>query len=239
MSDENLSKPDQTIYRMKTQIEHARLLSQSGFRFHSMSGPSAFTLVEMLVVISIMAILAALIIPTARIATEKKNRSAVEAELRQLEAVIDSYKDKLGYFPPDNTNNPAQPPLYYELVGTTNNTTGSWTLSGHESISKATIRKYFNMESFMNSAATEDDVKNFHTQIKPKQRDVNSDGVVFLTVPVKGPANPLNPLRTGGAQLNTWRYDSSSTNRHNLEGYDLWAEILIAGKTNIIGNWKR
>jgi len=224
---------------MKTQIEHARLLSQSSPRFHSMFGPGAFTLVEMLVVISIMAILAALIIPTTRIVAEKKNRSAVEAELRQLEVVIDSYKDKLGYFPPDNTNNPAQPPLYYELVGTTNNATASWTLSGHEIIAKQTISTHFNMQSFMNSAATEDDVKNFHIQIKPKQRDVDSEGVVFLTVPVKGPANPLNPKRANGAQLNTWRYDSSSTNRHNLEGYDLWAEIIIAGKTNIIGNWKR
>ncbi len=229
---------------MKSQTEH---LPESPGLFRSYSTPAsaAFTLVEMLVVISIMAILAALIIPTARIASEKKNRSIVEAELHQLEVPIDHYKEKLGYYPPDNTNNPAQPPLYYELGGTVaeGNPTRSYRLlSSQETIAKDNIRKNFNMESFMNSATTEDDVKNFHAQIKAKQKDTNSDGVVFLTVPVKGPANPLNPSRTLSgrpSQLNTWRYDSSSTNRHNLESYDLWAEILIGGKTNIIGNWKR
>jgi hypothetical protein len=40
-----------------------------------------------------------------------------------------------------------------------------------------------------------------------------------------------------GKKINPWRYNAS-TPTHNPDSYDLWAEILIAGKTNIIGNWK-
>jgi hypothetical protein len=41
---------------------------------------------------------------------------------------------------------------------------------------------------------------------------------------------------------NYWHYDSSSTNRHNLNGCDLWAEYLVGNKNgyNVIltnGNW--
>ena len=229
---------------MKTQIEHLVRLLQSRVRWRSTPGSSAFTLIEMLVVISIIGILAALIIPTARIVSEKKTRSTVEAELHQLEVPIESYKSKLGFFPPDNTNNPAQPPLYYELGGAVSdrNSTVFRPLAGGAPINSSTMRTNFSLASFMNSAPSEDDVKNFHPHIKANQAATNSVGVIFFIVPAQGPSNPKNPYQIISgkpAGLNTWRYDASSTNRHNLEGYDLWAEIVIGGKTNIIGNWKR
>ena len=39
-------------------------------------------------------------------------------------------------------------------------------------------------------------------------------------------------------ETNLWHYDSSSTNRHNPSGYDLWAVYAI-GNGNVItnGNW--
>ena len=229
---------------MKPQIEYLVPHLHSRIRWHSTPGSTAFTLIEMLVVISIIGILAALIIPTARIASAKKTLSTVEAELHQLEVPIEHYKEKLGYFPPDNTNNPAQPPLYYELGGTVSDhgSTVFRPLAGGAPIAASSMRTNFNLGSFMNSSPTEDDVKNFHTHIKASQAATNSVGVIFFIVPAQGPSDPKNPYQIISgkpAGLNTWRYDSSSTNRHNLEGYDLWAEILLGGKTNIIGNWKR
>jgi hypothetical protein len=58
--------------------------------------------------------------------------------------------------------------------------------------------------------------------------------VELLVVPVPGP----NDLTTeSGRKINPWRYNSK-TPVHNPDTYDLWAEIVIGGQTNIIGNWK-
>jgi hypothetical protein len=48
-----------------------------------------------------------------------------------------------------------------------------------------------------------------------------------LVVPYKGPNGDYNP----------WRYVSSNA-LHNPEGFDLWAEVVVGGKTIVIGNWK-
>jgi hypothetical protein len=50
------------------------------------------------------------------------------------------------------------------------------------------------------------------------------------------------PVEFTGITPNFWHYDSSTTNRHNLNSYDLWAEFSIGsknGKPTIItnGNW--
>jgi prepilin-type N-terminal cleavage/methylation domain-containing protein len=78
----------------------------------------AFTLIELLVVISIIGLLAGLVVGLVKVVGPKKTESTVRAELKQLELIIENYKSKLGPYPPDNTNNPALAPLYYELVGT-------------------------------------------------------------------------------------------------------------------------
>jgi prepilin-type N-terminal cleavage/methylation domain-containing protein len=80
----------------------------------------AFTLIEMLVVIAIIAALAAMIVGGAGIYHEKMVRSRVETELRQIALSIETYQKKFGFYPQDNGKNPrdpARPPLYYELTG--------------------------------------------------------------------------------------------------------------------------
>src|SRR5689334_4419097 len=79
---------------------------------------AAFTLIELLVVISVIAILTAMVLGTAHIAVSKMRRSRVETERDALRAFIDAYKNKFGSYPPDNPNNPAINPLFYELTGT-------------------------------------------------------------------------------------------------------------------------
>ena len=50
-------------------------------------------------------------------------RARARSEMTQIETAIERYKDKLGYYPPDNpppSGNWAMNQLYYELLGTTN-----------------------------------------------------------------------------------------------------------------------
>ena len=83
--------------------------------------------------------------------------------------------------------------------------------------------KYFKRDGIVNSLAAKPFYSPNDGELKPIEADIQ-----VLVVPVE-----LEP-----GQINPWRYDASSTNRHNPDSYDLWAEISIGGKTKIIGNWK-
>ena len=63
--------------------------------------PSAFTLVEMLVVITIIGILASLITAAALRARIAARNATVSMEVKQLEMACQAYKEKLGDYPPD------------------------------------------------------------------------------------------------------------------------------------------
>src|ERR1051326_7850251 len=85
---------------------------------------SAFTLLELLVVVAVIGVLAALIFPVTRGVSRIKLTSRARAELAQLESFIDTYKAKLGVYPPDNPDTQNKRvlaglnQLYYELEGT-------------------------------------------------------------------------------------------------------------------------
>ena len=82
----------------------------------------AFTLVELLVVISIITLIAALLLPAASSAKRLAAIHNAQAEMAQLETAIDRYKSAYGFYPPDNPCNPLVNQLYFELLGTTNTT---------------------------------------------------------------------------------------------------------------------
>lgn len=60
-----------------------------------------FTLVEMLVVIAIIGILAAILVPTLYMVVERANQNAIAQELSQLAMSVESYKQQYGDYPPD------------------------------------------------------------------------------------------------------------------------------------------
>lgn len=64
----------------------------------------AFTLVEMLVVIAIIGVLAAILVPTLGAAIRKAKIGAVAMEVNQLSQAIEAYKLQFGDYPPDFTN---------------------------------------------------------------------------------------------------------------------------------------
>ncbi len=66
-----------------------------------------FTLVEMLVVIAIIGVLAAILVPTLMAAVKKSKISAVAMELNELAGALEAYKLKFGDYPPDFTDEAA------------------------------------------------------------------------------------------------------------------------------------
>ncbi len=215
--------------------------------------PQAFTLVELLVVMAVIGILAAMVMPILGAITRNKIRAVARAELAQLETAIGAYQAKLGFYPPDNPGNPAVNQLYYELLGTTmtNLSTGPAyvTLDGSAQMLAGSVSSTFgnaNVSGFMNCTrgATSDEVPaavNFLKGLKPNQvgqyLSKNKGLAKVLIGPAAWPNDPNYPT-SNNPGLNPWRYNSSNP-AHNPNSYDLWIDLVIGGKTNRISNWNK
>ncbi|MGP8199917.1 MAG: prepilin-type N-terminal cleavage/methylation domain-containing protein [Limisphaerales bacterium] len=212
----------------------------------------AFTLIEMLVVIAIIAIVAALVVNMNAGAQAAKRATMVNAGKNKLVLMIDNYQSKLNYYPPDNgflaglpVSSPsafayydavaATNPLIYELTGATNTNGNILTFDG-TLIPSNYYYQVFQRSSVANSST--DEPHNFFNP-GPQPREYTN----YLTFsPGSNVWGLAVPVLLGPGITNFWHYDASSTNRHNLSGYDLWAEYLVGNKngTNVIltnGNW--
>ena len=227
-----------------------------------LSIPAAFTLVELLVVIAVIAILAAMIIPIAGSIRAKSTISRAQAELKKLETEIEAYQHKRGIYPPDGlnintTNNGyAITPLFYELAGTvyTNNPPVAFQrLHGGEIIGQADVQAIFGMGGFINSAYVANATDNAQIlQTEAGDFLKNLATAEYLVVVIRAPLLPLNkscavlgvqmdgPLMLGsattGSQINPWRYVSTNPT-NNTSSYDLWVDLTIGGQTKRISNW--
>jgi prepilin-type N-terminal cleavage/methylation domain-containing protein len=221
----------------------------------------AFTLIEMLVVISVIAILAALIIPVSGAVKKAGIVKRTQTELAQLETAIDSYKAKTGFYPPDNPSNAAVNQLFFELAGTIVTNQGSAlgnysTLDGGGQIAPADIPNVFGPTTgFQNSARDRggDDsagaskfLRGFRSAQFGQLTSVPNT-VKVIVGPVPWPTDrlplpipsALGPASAGsGLVINPWRYNSSSPT-NNPSSYDLWIDFYIGGKLYRIGNWSK
>src|SRR6476646_5424650 len=76
---------------------------------HSSIGKaSGFTIMELLIVISIIIVLAALVLATAGYAQNKAARSRAGAEIAAISAACENYKADNGIYPRGNHTNPGQ-----------------------------------------------------------------------------------------------------------------------------------
>ncbi len=216
-------------------------------------GGRAFTLIELLVVIAIISILAALIFPVTGALNRKKMVSKARTELNLVRMAIDNYNTKLGHYPPDNPNVPALNQLYFELLGTTNAGTAVnpefVTLDGSARIRQGNFAGAFGpgVQGFANRSATTggDDARmaqRFLSDLKPaqvasfdptKDPDLANVKLLICSVPSWYKVTPRSLLP---ANANPFRYNSSNPT-NNPNSYDLWVDLLIAGKTNRISNW--
>ena len=213
---------------------------------------AAFTLIELLIVIAIIGILAALLIPVGGAIKENAKKRRAATELSQIETAIERYKAKYGFYPPDTPGNPVTNQLYFELIGTTLSNNVYQTLDSSAQIAEATVPAIFgNVRGFMNSTkgGSGDDVQkaqNFLQGLNPSQiyELPPATGVKILVSGVEWPDNqpggafPNAPPPPGMHAKNPWRYNSSNPT-NNRQSYDLWLDIMVRGKTNRVSNWSK
>jgi len=214
----------------------------------------AFTLIELLLVISIIAIIAAFTVPVISSIKRLAYVNKTKAEMAQIETAIERYKAAYGFYPPDNPGHMLTNQLYYELVGTMNtNTVLYTTLDGRSQINAGQLNTLFGstkVNGFLNctkSGAGEDTpvAKTFLPDLKAAQigsytnppANKFSVGVDLLIASVGGPYQSYQPLKYVG--MNPWRYNSSSP-ANNPGSYDLYVQLVIKpGQTNLICNWTK
>ncbi len=206
----------------------------------STTGRRAFTLVEMLVVIAVIAILAAIIFPAFG---NLKRRAAVkkaQTELKLIASAIQNYKLQFGHYPPDNPTNAAVNSLYFELLGTVQKGANFETKNGDGRILATEVPLRFGQGGFVNcSKGGGDDnaqaAKKFLVELKPAQYGEIAPGIRVLVCSLTWPEK-LGVGAAGVTALNPWRYDSSNPTNNSGE-FDLWVDILVGDKTNRISNW--
>ena len=220
---------------------------------------SGYTMIELLVVMAIIAIVASLILPVTKSLQKKRVISIAQAQLNQMQTAIESYKSKIGFYPPDNPGKPYLNPLYFELVGTVLNNNVYTTLDGSGQVNLGSVTT-FGVSGFVNSGASlrgSDDKpgpRNFLTDLRPDQvgKFVYADGspsynaILVCSVPwpsgnlpngltspiiTSPPAAPQPPV------LNPWRYVSTGPT-NNVGKFDLWIDLVIGNKVYRISNWR-
>jgi prepilin-type N-terminal cleavage/methylation domain-containing protein len=194
----------------------------------------AFTLIELLVVIGIIAVVAGLVVGGAALAGDKKRISRAQTERDRLVTLIESYKAKVGVYPPDNTNNPGRNTLLYELAGAirdTNNTASNPNyLTPFNNVQANVLSTECNVGGIQNSG----DILGETSQVQRLLKDVRPDqvaqvgGIRSLVVPIDGP----------NGQPNAWNYLVGDHAKRNKDSFDLWVEIKVRGQTRTIGNWR-
>jgi hypothetical protein len=176
--------------------------------------------------------------------------------MAQLETAIERYKAAYGFYPPDNQLKPANPlvnQLYFELLGTTVTNTSNPTYQSLDdptvTLAPSDVSAIFGVSGFMNcsKAGSAEDARaaqNFLPGLKSSQISAsitNGEPNPFkmIITAVGGPDMTYNPLAmTGTAGINPWRYNSSNPT-NNPGAYDLWVQLSISGKTNLVCNWNK
>ena len=203
----------------------------------------AFTLIELLVVIAVIGVLAAFTLTALKSVKRTQYLQTARGELEQIQAALDNYKARYGFYPPANTNNFLLSPLFYELSGTTIVGTDYVTLDGSSRIPVGSVFAAYGIGGIINctKGSGEDAVlaKNFLPDLKPNRIFYpitnNTVPTTVLITSVRGPDVTYQPL--GVSDVNPFRYLYPGVNNPN--SYDLWIKLVISGKTYLVCNWSR
>lgn len=224
-------------------------------RSHPRAG---YTLIELLVVMGIIAVIASLILPITKSLKKRRIISVAQAQLNQVQTAIENYKSKIGFYPPDNPNNTAVNPLYFELVGTILTNNGYTTLDGSGQISTNDTPTTFGVSGFVNSGTSlrgSDDKPgplNFLKALRPDQVGQfvyggNTPWNAVLVCSMSWPPGTLpnglsSPISSPPAVLpppvlNPWRYVSTNPT-NNVGRFDLWVDLVIGANVYRVSNWR-
>jgi prepilin-type N-terminal cleavage/methylation domain-containing protein len=206
----------------------------------------AFTLIELLVVIAIIGVLAAMVSSVISRASRKARIAVAVAERTEMATAIQEYHDKLGFYPPDNPDDTAMNPLWFELSGTTNDGTRYVTLDGSGQILLSDLNAKFDRQGLANSgtkAHSTDEAAapvSFLSALQAKQLRAPDPGrpqIKILSCSVEWPAGS-STAPFPGTSVNPWHYNSSHPT-NNPGSYDLWVDLLIGGKIYQVNNWSK
>jgi len=144
---------------------------------HSSRRKAAFTLIELLVVISVIAILAALLFPAGAAIKRKATISKVQAQLQQVAELIERYRVRFGYLPPDHPAVPARNSLYFELMGSTREGAAPafnyTSLDGAARVSEGVCQSDFGVGAILNCTKSGGEearpAEQFLKQLRPEQ----------------------------------------------------------------------
>jgi prepilin-type N-terminal cleavage/methylation domain-containing protein len=196
---------------------------------------SAFTLVELLAVIVVIALLAALIVPLTAMAVRNMKVARVQTELKDLETIIKNYKETKGFYPPDNPYSFATNQLFYELNGAYYDVDAQkyWPLYDTNTpfwFPVAAYTNQFNVGGVVNSSQSFSENPVFTHNFTPKQ---TMDLVYSPTVTFK---LLVCTVHNADGSLLTWNYNSSNPT-NSPTSFDLWVDLTLRGKTNRFCNW--
>ena len=196
----------------------------------------AFTLIEVLLVITIIAVVSGLIVGLASLASDKAKRTRVETVKAQLIMAIEAFHAQYGFYPGDNSTDSAVNPLFYELTGARFNGTGYQDIGGTV-LDVAVLSNTFHVGGIVHSSDQALPRNFLGLSREQLARDIGG-GAYVLAVPVDWPAEVTPPPIAAAPSVNPWRYQSTRP-IHNPNSYDLWAEIYIRGNKHVICNWKQ
>ena len=156
-------------------------------------GRSAFTLVELLVVITIIGILIGLLLPAVQAAREAARRTQCANNLKQIGLALQNYHTAWGVFPPGNLNNTAGfCPGMGEPTQSYSTRFGNWLIAILPFVEQeALFQKYdlrYNNESPQNQAVRETLVQvyvcpsdwNFRTPVQPASGPAAAQGAKYM-----------------------------------------------------------
>jgi prepilin-type N-terminal cleavage/methylation domain-containing protein len=222
---------------------------------------TGFTLIELLAVIAIIGILAALMIGLSPLASDKRKASLIDAQKEWLVSAIESYKAKMGTYPPDNANNihaltdadtyfdvTAKNTLLYELTGADiidMSADPVFRLYDAATIKSSELASFSGVGGIANSTPTYSVDQRSVPFINPAPKSSQCKfypgfSIKGLVVPVALEKSPyLDTTSQFPANfVNFWHYDCSSANRHNPDSFDIWAVYTMGkGLTVTNGNW--
>lgn len=210
----------------------------------------AFTLIELLVVISIVGLLAAMVVGGASMVGAKNRLSRLKAEMAEYTTAIESYKDALGSYPPDNPVNPALSPLFYELSGmVVDNANARFrTRNSSEVVTAADIKTFFGIDGFQNATPDPEKVRTFVNLKSGRYKEIGAPNsgtpdieVLASPAPWRKVQIPVHPLLPQVAQpaptVNPWRYLSPQNATNNPGSFDLWVDYVEGREVRRLGNW--
>lgn len=192
---------------------------------------SGFTLIELLVVIGIIAIVAGLVVGLSAVAGEKSKISRAQVERDRLVTLIQSYKSKIGVYPPDHPQNPGRNTLLYELSGAIRNPPpgNPGYTSPFGSIQSNLLWSAFEARGIINASDDGTDIKRLLKEVKPDQVSALVPNTLSLVFPVQD---------SNGSPKSAWQYLVGTNAVHNPDSFDLWVDIKVRGQVRTIGNWR-